>query len=109
MPVATRPAEPRAGAGDDQGGEDERRGPPPEALADQRQQAFAGDDAEAGTELVEDDQRRGGDDQDPYQLVAVFRPQQRVGRDPGRVVVGEPGQHPGPDHGEQRGQAAASQ
>ena len=79
------------------------------ALADQGQQALAGDDPQPHPELVEDDQRRGRQRQHPEQLVAVLGAEDRVGRDPGRVVVGEAGQQPGPDHRQQRRQRPAPQ
>ena len=78
-------------------------------LADQGQQALAGDDAHPHAELVEDDQRRGRERQNPEQLVAVLGAEDRVGGDPGRVVVGEPGQDPRADDGEQSGNCAAAQ
>jgi hypothetical protein len=58
---------------------------------------------------VEDDQRRGRDDQDPDQLIAVFGAEDRVGGDPGRVVVGEAGEQAGADDGEQSGRAAGTE
>ena len=89
--------------------EHERRGPRPVVLADQGQQALAGDDPEPHAELVEDDQRRGREGQNPEQLVAVLGAEDRVGGDPGRVVVGEAGQHARADHGEQRRHPAGTE
>ena len=66
-----------------------------EALADQPGQSLAGGDAHTHTELVEDHQRGRGEHDDPEQLVPVVGAEDRVGRDAGRVVVGEPGQHAG--------------
>ena len=88
---------------------DQRRGPLPEALADQRQQPLAGDDPEPHPDLVEDDQRRGREGEDPEQLVAVAGAEDRVGGDPGRVVVGEAGEDAGADHRQQRRDAAGAQ
>src|SRR5206468_5053392 len=81
----------------------------PVVLADQGEQSLAGDDPQPHPELVEDDQRRGREGEDPEQLVAVLGAEDRVGGDPGRVVIGETGQQARPDHGEQRRQAAAAQ
>ena len=88
---------------------DQPGGAPAVALADQGQQPLAGDDPQPHPELVEDDQRRGRERQDPEQLVAVLGAEDRVGGDPGRVVVGEAGEQPGPDHRQQRRDAAAAQ
>ena len=54
--------------------EDERRGTRAVTLADQGQQALAGDDAQPHAELVEDDQGGGRERQDPEQLIAVSAP-----------------------------------
>ena len=97
----------RPRVGDDQRGHDEPGGALAESLAHQRQQALAGDDAQPHAQLVEDDQRRGREGEDPEQLVAVFGAEDRVGGDPGRVVVGEPGQEPRADDGEQGGGGAS--
>jgi hypothetical protein len=99
----------RAGVGDHQRGQDQRSGPRAVVLADEGEQALAGDDAQPHPELVEDDQRRGREGEDPEQLVAVLGAEDRVGRDPGRIIVGEASQQPGSDHCEQRRQAAAAQ
>ena len=88
---------------------DQRRGARPEPLPDQGQQPFAGDDAEPHPDLVEDDQRRGRERQHPEQLVAVAGAEDRVGGDPGRVVVGEAGEDAGTDHRQQRRDAAGAQ
>ena len=100
-----------AGVGDHESGQDDRGGPLAVALADQCQQALAGDYAEPDAELVKDDQRRGRERQDPEQLVAVLGAEDRVGGDAGGVVVGEAGEQARPDHGEQcrRGSAAEQQ
>jgi hypothetical protein len=98
-----------AGVGDHQGRQHQRRGPRPVALADEREQPLAGDDPQPYPELVEDDQRRGREGEDPEQLVAVLGAEDRVGGDPGRIVVGEAGQQARPDHCQQRRQPAAAQ
>ncbi len=75
----------------------------PMVLSDQRQQPLAGDDPQPHAQLVEDDQRHGGECEDPEQLVAVFGAEDRVGGDPGGIVVGESGEKPGADDGKQGG------
>ena len=77
-----------AGVGDHQCREHKRRGPWPVVLANEREQPLAGDDPQPHPELVEDDQRRGREGEDPEQLVAVLGAEDRVGRDPSRIVVG---------------------
>ena len=62
------------------------------ALADQPGEPLPGDDAHPRAELVEEDERAGRERQHPEQLVAVVGAEDRVRRDPGRVVVGEPGE-----------------
>ena len=89
--------------------EDEGRRAAAVALADQGQQALAGDDPQPHAELVEDDQRRGREGQHPEQLVAVLGAEDRVGGDPGRVVVGEAGEQAGADDRQQRRHRAAAQ
>lgn len=98
-----------ASVGDHQGAEDERRRARAIALANQGEQALAGDDAQPHPELVEDDQRRGREGEHPEQLVAVLGAEDRVGGDPGRIVVGEPRQQARADHRQQRRQAARPQ
>ena len=53
-------------------------------------------------ELVKDDQRTGGDGEDPEQLVAVVGAEDGVGRDSGGIVVGEAGEQAGADDRQQR-------
>ena len=72
------------------------------ALAHQADQALAGDDAHPRGQAVEHDQRDGGEQEHPQQLVAVVGAEHRVGGDAGRVVVGEPGEQAGTDDGQQR-------
>ena len=98
MPAATpaNSAHSRPEVGDDQRTERDAGARGPVALAHERHQALAGDDAHARRQLVEDDQRDGGEREDPQQLVAVVGAEDRVGRDARRVVVGEAGEHPGP-------------
>jgi hypothetical protein len=50
---------------------------------------------------VEEHERDGGQQQHPQQLVAVVRSEDRVGGDPGRIVVGQAGEQPRTDHRQQ--------
>jgi hypothetical protein len=97
----------RAEVREHQRGERHRREPRAEALAHQGEQALAGHDAHARAELVVDDQRRRRQRKHPQQAIAVLGAEDRVRRDPRRVVVGQPGQDARPDHGEQRHHRAA--
>jgi hypothetical protein len=78
------------------------------AVADQPRQAATGDAAHPRTELVEDNERGGREQQHPEQSVAEVGAEDRIGRDPGRVVVGEAGEHAGPDDGGKGEQAGVS-
>ena len=69
--------------------------------ADERDQALSRDEPESRAELVVDDQRRDRQQQDPEQRVAVAGAGDRVGRDPGRVVVREPGEQARAEHRDQ--------
>ena len=51
---------------------------------------------------MEEHESDGGQQQHPQQLVAVVRTEYRVGRDPGRVVVGQAGEQPRTDDRQQR-------
>lgn len=68
------------------------------------EEAVSGDHPHAGADQVEDDQRRGGDTEHRQQLVAVLRPEDRVGGDPSGVVIREPREDARADDGEQGGQ-----
>ena len=57
-------------------------------LADQLGEALAGDGAHPRRHLLDDDQADGDHHHHPQQVVAVLRPDRRVGRDPARVVAG---------------------
>jgi hypothetical protein len=51
---------------------------------------------------VEDDESSGGERENPEQLVSVVGPENRVGRDPRRIVICQARQDPGADDREQR-------
>ena len=90
-------------------GEQERRhheggGPVAAGVAYQRDEALARGDPRSRGDLVEDDQGGGGQRQHPDQRVAVVGAEQRVRRDPGRIVVGEPGEEPRADDRDERGE-----
>jgi hypothetical protein len=57
--------------------------------ANQAGEASPRHDAKAGSQLVEDDERHRREQQHPQQAVTEVGPQDRVGRDPGGVVVRE--------------------
>jgi hypothetical protein len=92
----------RAEVGGEEGSEREASAARPIALADQRHETLARDDAHARAELVEDDERRGREAEDPQEPIAVAGPEDRVGGDPCRVVVREAGEQTRPGDGEQR-------
>jgi hypothetical protein len=69
------------------------------AVADQPGQAATGDAAHPCAQLMEDDQRDGREQQHPEQPVAEVGAEDRIGRDAGRVVVGEAGENSWPDDG----------
>jgi hypothetical protein len=51
---------------------------------------------------MEDDQRCRRAREYPQQPVVEVRAQDRVRRDPSRIIIGEPGQQTGPDDGDER-------
>jgi hypothetical protein len=99
----------RAEVGNDQCAERKGGAARPEMIADEREQALLGHHAHAGTELVEDDQSERRDREHPQQAIAELGAEDRVGGDPGGVVIGEPGQHARPDDREQRRHPAGTQ
>ncbi len=92
----------RADVRDHECGEDRTAEPHAVALAHQPDEALAGDDTHPGRERVEHDQRDSGQQQHPQQLVTVVGSEHRVRGDACRVVVGQAGEQPGADHGQQR-------
>ena len=70
-------------------------------LTHEADQTLSCDDTHACRQAVEDDEGDGGEQEHPQQLVAVVRAEDRVGRDAGRVVVGQPGEQPRTDHRQQ--------
>jgi hypothetical protein len=76
--------------------------PRAETLTYESEQSLARHDAHAGAQLVKDDQRRRREGEDPEQAIAVVGAENRVRRDPSRVVVGQSGQDARPNHREQR-------
>ena len=97
-----------ADVGDEQKAGHERGAADSGALPDQSDEALAGCDAHAGGELVEHDEgdRRGREH--PQEPVAVLGAEYRVGRDSGRVVVGQPGEQAGAEHGQHGEHAGAA-
>ncbi len=75
-------------------------------LAHQPGETLAGDHAHAGPEVVEEHERDRGQQQHPQEAVAVVGTQHRVGGDPRRVVVGQPGQQTRAHHGGEDGESA---
>jgi hypothetical protein len=69
------------------------------AVADQPRQPATGDAAHPRPELVEDDERDRRQEEHPEQAIAEVGTEDRIGRDPGGVVVGEAGENAGPDDG----------
>ena len=81
------------------------------AHADDADQPLAGRDPKPDGEVVEEDERGRRGQQRPKESVAEVGAEDRVGGDPGRVVVGKAGQDPGPDdrqQGEREAHARAS-
>ena len=91
----------RAEVGHHQRGQRSLGPPPAVALVHESHQTLAGDDAGSGGEIVEDDQGDRRQGQDPQEPVAVVGAEDRIGRDPGGVVVGQPGQQSRPEYGQQ--------
>ena len=54
-------------------------------------QALAGGEADAGADLLGDEERNLGCEQHPQEVIAELRPGERVRRDAARIVVGEAG------------------
>jgi hypothetical protein len=69
------------------------------AVADQPRQPATGDAAHPRPEFVEDNQRDGREQEHPEQAIAEVGAEDRVRRDPGRVVVGEAREHSRADDG----------
>jgi hypothetical protein len=92
----------RAEVGEDEGCEHYRRGAKAGSVAHEREQALLRDAAHPRPELVVDDQRCGRECKDPEEPVAVLGAQDRVGGDPGGIVVREPSEQARPEHGEER-------
>src|SRR6266508_4196707 len=67
------------------------------AVADQPRQPTTGDAAHPRAELVEDDERDRREQEHPEQAIAEVGAEDRVRRDPGRVVVREAGEYSRPD------------
>ncbi len=97
-----------ADVGHHQRGEGHRRQPYSEPLTYETDHALPGDHPHAGPEVVEQDEGDRGQQQDPQELVAVFGAEGGVGGDPGRIVIGEPGQEPRPDNADQHHQRQAA-
>lgn len=54
--------------------------------------------------MKEHEQHGGGRD-DPQQSIAVVSAEYGIGGDARRIIVGEPGQHPWPEHSKERGES----
>jgi hypothetical protein len=80
----------------------------PIALSHERHQAPPRHKAHSRSELVEDNQRAGREDDDPQELVAEARTEDRVRRDACRVVVRESGEETRSEHGEKGREAERS-
>ena len=92
--------------GDQQDGHRERRRAHPEPVADEVRQALPGDHAEPGRHLLDDGQDDDRDREDPQQGQPGLGAHHAVGRDPARVVAGDPGDQPRPHDGQERDQPA---
>src|SRR5205085_11161436 len=75
------------------------------APTDQRREAATGDDAHPRAKLVEHDQRDGREKQDPQEPVTEVGAQNRIGRDPSRIVVGKTREDARPDDRGERDEA----
>ncbi len=84
--------------------DDERRQLPPAPDTDERDQAGSRGKAKPCAELVDDHQRRDGEDKYPQELVAVTGAEDRIRRDSRRIVVRQARQEPRAEHGQERGQ-----
>ena len=70
-------------------------------------QPLPGRDPEPDREVVEQNERGRRDQQRPQKPVAEVGAEDRIGRDPGGIVIGQPGQHARPDDRQQRQQQPA--
>ncbi len=65
-------------------------------------------DAHPCPEIVEDDQRAGGKEEDPEKLIAGLGTQHGVRRDPGGIVIGKAGEQPGAQDGKESEERATA-
>ncbi len=90
-----------AQVGQDHHADDDRRGPHAHGLADQIGQAFAGDHAQPGAHLLDNDQGQGDERHDPQQAIAIVGAGDGIGGDPTGVVIDVGGDDARPDNGQQ--------
>ena len=74
----------------------------PEPLTNEVRQSLSCDRTHARAHLLDDQEARGREEQEPQQREAVMRAHRGVGRDAARVVAGEAGDDAGPHDREER-------